>query len=161
MARTALLDRLYSLFDDLERRIGGARRLGDCDGYMDWPDRGVYFLFSADETRVTGEFPRLTRVGTHAVSRGSGSTLWERLRTHRGAQRGTYVGGVDILPALKGEDSPKGIFRLRVSSGLKYAFAWAVEGRRPVVTKDVLSSACSPVNWAFLPAICGRQRRGT
>ncbi len=34
---------------------------------------------------------------------------------------------VDILPALKGEDSPREIFRLCVSSGLTYAFAWAVE----------------------------------
>ena len=30
---------------------------------------------------------------------------------------------VDILPALKGEDSPTGSSRLRVSSGVKYAFA--------------------------------------
>ena len=30
---------------------------------------------------------------------------------------------VDILPALTREDSPKGIFRLRVSSGFKHAFA--------------------------------------
>jgi len=52
---------------------------------------------------------------------------------------------VDILPALKGEDSPKGIFRLRVFSVLKYAFAWNVKGSRPVVTKDVRYSACSPV----------------
>ena len=72
-----------------------------------------------------------------------------------------YPDTVDILPALKGEDSPKGIFRLRVSSVLKYAFAWNVEGRRPVVTKDVLFSACSPVNGAFLPAYSGRQQRGT
>jgi len=40
---------------------------------------------------------------------------------------------------------PKGIFRLRVSSVLKYAFAWNVKGSRPVVTKDVRYSACSPV----------------
>jgi len=31
---------------------------------------------------------------------------------------------VDLLPPLKGRDSPKGIFRLCVSSVLKYAFAW-------------------------------------
>ena len=66
---------------------------------------------------------------------------------------------VDILPALKGEDSPKGISGLRVSSGLKYAFAWAVNGRHRVVTNGVLSSAYSPVNGAFLPAYSGRQRR--
>ena len=66
---------------------------------------------------------------------------------------------IDILPALKGEDSPKGIFRLRVSSVLKYAFAWNVEGRHRVMTNGVLFSACSPVNGAFLPAYSGRQRR--
>jgi len=69
------------------------RRLGDCDGYMDWPDRGVYFVFAADEHRTDGDGRRLTRVGTHAVSRGSATTLWDRLRTHRGAFRGTYEGG--------------------------------------------------------------------
>ena len=34
-----------------------------------------------------------------------------------------YWCSLDILPALKGEDSTKWIFRLRVSSGFKYAFA--------------------------------------
>jgi len=70
--------------------------------------------------------------------------------------------GFDILLALKGvtrtlcvlvcppdvvwrRGFPKGIFRLRVSSVLKYAFAWNVKGSRPVVTKDVRYSACSPV----------------
>jgi hypothetical protein len=67
--------------------------------------------------------------------------------------------GLDILPALKGEDSPKGIFRLRVSSVLKDAFAWNVEGRHRVVTNGVLFSACSPVNRAFLPAYSRHQRR--
>ncbi|WP_342767943.1 HAD-IC family P-type ATPase [Haloplanus salinus] len=67
----------------------------------------------------------------------------------------------DILPALKREDSTKWIFRLRVSSGLKYAFAWTVNGRHRVVTNGVRSSACSPVNGAFLPAYSERQQRGT
>jgi hypothetical protein len=93
MPRNALLDRLYALFENLRRRVGGLWRLGDCDGYMDWPDRGVYFFFAADEERAGGDTPRLTRVGTHAVSRGSGTALWDRLRTHRGALRGTYAGG--------------------------------------------------------------------
>jgi len=66
---------------------------------------------------------------------------------------------IDILPALKSEDSPKGIFRLRVSSVLRYAFAWNVKGRHRVMTNSVLSSAYSPVNGAFLPAYSERQRR--
>ncbi|MFD1634471.1 hypothetical protein ACOZ4L_01920 [Haloplanus ruber] len=93
MDRDARLDRLYSLFDDLERHVGGKRRLRDCDGYMDWPDRGVYFFFANGEYRANGDQLRLTRVGTHAVSEGSGTTLWNRLRTHRGALSGTYEDG--------------------------------------------------------------------
>jgi len=93
MDRDARLDRLYTLFDDLERQVGGKRRLRDCDGYMDWPDRGVYFFFANGEYRADGDQLRLTRVGTHAVSEGSGTTLWNRLRTHRGALSGTYEGG--------------------------------------------------------------------
>ena len=93
MSRSADLDQLYRLFDDLKDRTGGMQRLRDCTGYMDWPDRGVYFFFADDETRDLTDQPRLTRVGTHAVSSGSGTSLWNRLRTHRGANSGTYEGG--------------------------------------------------------------------
>lgn len=93
MSREGDLDRLYGLLSELEDRVGGTRRLGDCTGYMDWPDRGVYFFFAREERREDGSFPRLTRIGTHAVSEGSGTTVWNRLRTHRGATRGTYEGG--------------------------------------------------------------------
>lgn len=93
MSRESDLHRLYRLLADLEDRIGGKQRLGDCTGYMDWPERGVYFLFSHDEHIDTGDQHRLTRIGTHAVSAGSGTSLWNRLRTHRGANSGTYGGG--------------------------------------------------------------------
>ena len=46
--------------------------------------------------------------------------------------------------------------RLRVSSVLKYAFAWNVSGRLPIITGEVLSSAYSRVKGAF-PT---RTRRG-
>lgn len=93
MSRREDLDRLYELFDELKEQVGGIQRLGDCTGYMDWPERGVYFFFAADETRDSTDHQRLTRVGTHAVSSGSGTSLWNRLRTHRGANSGTYEGG--------------------------------------------------------------------
>ena len=41
---------------------------------------------------------------------------------------------IDILPAPKGEDSPTGSSRSRVSSVLEYAFAWNVSGRLTIVT---------------------------
>ena len=63
---------------------------------------------------------------------------------------------IDILPALKGEDSLKGSSRLHVSSVAKYAFASHVGGRRPVITKGVLCSAFSRVKAAFPPGRAGR-----
>ena len=93
MTRRDDLDHLYALFDDLETRVGGMRTLDECTGYMDWPERGLYVFFAADERRTGSDQRRVTRVGTHAVSSGSGTTLWSRLRTHRGANRGTYEGG--------------------------------------------------------------------
>jgi hypothetical protein len=52
---------------------------------MDWPNRGVYFFFEQGENRSdTGDQPRVVRVGTHALNRGSGAKLWTRLSQHRG-----------------------------------------------------------------------------
>ena len=93
MSRAADLDRFYDLLDRLEAKVGGKRRLADCTGHMDWPERGVYFFFANEETREATDQRRVTRVGTHAVSAGSGTSLWNRLRTHRGANRGSYEGG--------------------------------------------------------------------
>ncbi|QCC48527.1 hypothetical protein [Halobellus limi] len=93
MARREDIDRLYALLDELEQTVGGKQKLKDCTGYMDWPDRGVYFFFASDERADAGDQLRITRIGTHAVSEGSRTSLWDRLRTHRGANRGTYEGG--------------------------------------------------------------------
>lgn len=93
MARHEDIDRLYQLLEELVQSVGGKQRLNDCTGYMDWPDRGVYFFFASDDYRDSGNQLRVTRIGTHAVSEGSSTSLWDRLRTHRGAKRGTYEGG--------------------------------------------------------------------
>lgn len=93
MSRRSDLDRLYNLLNRLEANVGGKQRLKDCTGYMDWPERGVYFFFAEYETRDSTDQLRLTRIGTHAVSSGSSTSLWNRLRTHRGANKGTYEGG--------------------------------------------------------------------
>lgn len=82
------LIRFYRLLDELKGRLGGARRLADCTGRMDWPRRGVYFFFEDGELRSgSGSGPRVVRVGTHGLKSGSKSTLWGRLRQHRGSQR--------------------------------------------------------------------------
>jgi hypothetical protein len=84
MKRRADLDRFYELLHELERRVGGARLLADEDAGEGLPQRGVYFFFEPGEYREDGKTPRVVRVGTHAVSEGSRTTLWHRLAQHRG-----------------------------------------------------------------------------
>jgi hypothetical protein len=67
MSRQEDIDEFYRTLATLERVVNGPERLGDCDGYMNWPDRGVYFFFSPDRRRDGADRLRLTRVGTHAV----------------------------------------------------------------------------------------------
>ena len=54
-----------------------------------FPQRGVYFFREPGELRPgSTKDLRIVRVGTHAVSVGAKSTLWQRLRTHRGTRAG-------------------------------------------------------------------------
>ncbi|MDE0125521.1 MAG: hypothetical protein OXN97_13185 [Bryobacterales bacterium] len=107
MARLDDLKRLYDLLAALEERLGGTRRLSDCSGRMDWPERGVYFFMEPGEVRAdSGEGARVVRVGTHALKAGSRSTLWARLRQHRGS-------------AKSGSGNHRGsVFRLHVGDAL-------------------------------------------
>ena len=82
------LKRFYNSLALLEKRHGGARRLSGCSGYMKWPTRGIYFFMEAGEDRaVTGNGPRIVRVGTHALKAGSKTKLWNRLKQHKGTVR--------------------------------------------------------------------------
>ena len=79
------LIRLYSILDHLERRIGGRRLLASSDGRSGWPTRGVYFFMEDGECRTdSGEGLRIVRVGTHALTSSSRTTLWKRLSQHKG-----------------------------------------------------------------------------
>jgi hypothetical protein len=60
----------------------------ECTRRSGWPGRGVYFFFEDHEFREDGSTLRVVRVGTHAVSANSRTTLWNRLHTHRGASSG-------------------------------------------------------------------------
>jgi hypothetical protein len=78
-------EHFYAILDELSARLGGGRAFGSCDGRMSWPSRGVYFFFEPGEMRgpnAAGQ--RVVRVGTHAVSAGSKTTLWQRLKQHQG-----------------------------------------------------------------------------
>lgn len=82
------LERLYVLLNRLREEQGGYRYLQDCTIQTGWPDRGVYFFFENGETRTNGRDLRVVRVGTHAVSQLSKTTLWKRLQQHRGSPNG-------------------------------------------------------------------------
>lgn len=94
----------YQLLDVLKTKIGGYQILSTCNGKMNWPRRGVYFFFEPGESRTnSGEGLRIVRVGTHALNTDASSTLWERLRQHRGQAdgRGNHRGS--IFRGLVGE----------------------------------------------------------
>lgn len=86
------LANLRELLDALALR-NGYSYLRDCPS-AGWPQRGVYFFFDDDEPRdsVSGGL-RIVRVGSHALRVNETTTLWSRLRAHRGSMRGRHVGG--------------------------------------------------------------------
>lgn len=96
MTRQDALNVFYGSLQELTARIGGCRYLRDCTGKSGWPQRGIYFFFEDGEFRADGVTPRVVRVGTHAVSLNSKTTLWDRLHTHRGHSdgRGNHRGSI-------------------------------------------------------------------
>ena len=106
-ARAGDLNRFYEALALLESRIGGARKLADCNGRMGWPTRGVYFFFEPNQIRAESEHgPRVVRVGAHALTSRSGTSLWNRLSQHRG------------LASTGGGNHRGSIFRLLVGKAL-------------------------------------------
>jgi hypothetical protein len=79
------LPRFERLILRLSHAQAGGRRLGDCSGRLSWPGRGLYFV---TEPVAGNDRWIVTRVGTHAVSLGSRTSLWDRISTHRGPGHG-------------------------------------------------------------------------
>jgi hypothetical protein len=87
--RISDLQNFYALLGALAERLGGLRTLSACSGRLGWPQRGVYFFMEDGEVRSdSGTGPRIVRVGTHALTKGSGTKLWGRLKQHRGQKTG-------------------------------------------------------------------------
>src|ERR1043166_7089750 len=83
------LDYFYALLAHLEEQPGHGCTLADQTGNSAWPERGVYFFREPGELRSSQSgVSRVVRVGTHAVSTNSKSTLWGGLRAHRGGRAG-------------------------------------------------------------------------
>lgn len=82
------LIRFYDALDGLEAKTGGRRLLATCNSRMSWPARGVYFFMEEGENRSgSGTGSRVVRVGTHALTAGSRTTLWKRLSQHKGTEK--------------------------------------------------------------------------
>lgn len=96
MSRRDDLNRFYEILNDLQEHIGGYRCLRDCTAKSGWPERGLYFFFEDGELREDQKSLRVVRVGTHAITGTSKTTLWNRLHTHRGHSdgRGNHRGSI-------------------------------------------------------------------
>lgn len=117
--------------DGIESDIGGARKIADCSGRMDWPTRGVYFFRENGEQRSdTGESRRIVRVGTHALKLGSATKLWTRLSQHKGQL--TTAGG----------NHRGSIFRSLVGAALirKHKLAFPTWGKGASASREVRTS---------------------
>jgi hypothetical protein len=123
------LNRFYRIMRHLWIAQGRGRRIGDCSGQLPWPERGVYFV-TAEPTADRGGMPRIIRVGTHAVSLGSRTSLWNRISTHRGTRGG-------------GGSHRSSIFRSHVGRALinrerhrEWPDTWAKGQTAPKVVRD-------------------------
>lgn len=115
-SRISDLQNFYVLLGSLSETVGGPRTLAACSGRLGWPRRGVYFFMEEGEVRShSGTGPRIVRVGTHALTGGSGTKLWSRLKQHRGQQKtggGNHRGSIfrlivgTAIMARNGHDFP-------------------------------------------------------
>jgi hypothetical protein len=148
MSRVDDLARFYELIDRIRSAAGGARLLGNCSKATGWPTQGVYFFFEDGEQREVGG-PRVVRVGTHAVSAGSKTTLWNRLSAHRGTIGGAKAGGGNHRAS---------VFRLHIGKALlargefdqKAAARWGVGASAP----KAIHEAEHPIELAVSKYIC-------
>lgn len=139
MSRLADIQQFYALMDVLRQRLGGASTLRECTGRLRWPSRGVYFFFEPGEHRTqSGTAERVVRVGTHALSATSRTSLWNRLSQHSGSRTsgsGNHRGSIFRL--LVGEAS-----KARV--GASDPKTWGI-GSHPGVAADRLGLTASDV----------------
>jgi hypothetical protein len=154
--RSRDLQKFYNILDILKKKIGGERILKTCTGKMNWPKRGVYFFYEPGEYRTNGKKPRVVRVGTHALKEKSKSTLWKRLRQHRGTNKGAMPGGGNHRGS---------VFRLHVGSAIlskteqsdQYA-SWGIgSSAKPEITRKeypiekIVSEHISHMPFIWLP----------
>jgi hypothetical protein len=145
MSRLSDLVRFYALLDQLKQHLGGTRTLATLDSFREPPTRGVYFFFEPFEVRKeSGDGPRVIRVGTHALTTGSRSTLRQRLTQHRGQASGLGNHRGSIFRLLVGQ-------ALLARGDLPSCSSWGVKGNITEasialnVSRDSLAADEAPV----------------
>jgi hypothetical protein len=104
MSRLDDLQRFYAILDVIAESNGGPITLSELPKPRNIPQRGVYFFFETTEIRTdSGNGGRIVRIGTHALTRGSSSTLHGRLSQHRGTNAGGGNHRGSIFRLLVGE----------------------------------------------------------
>lgn len=93
--RPSKLEQFYRKLGVLHEETDGPYYLSEGDGNLNWPTRGIYVFFSPDTDLDIDpvEDWHIVRIGTVGDCAGSTSSLWDRLRAHRGTQKGAYAGG--------------------------------------------------------------------
>jgi hypothetical protein len=154
LARLADIERFYCLLDELSQRLGGMRKLPNFGRFRDWPPRGVYFFFEPSELRTnSGKALRVVRIGTHALSLGSHSTLRQRLGQHRGALSGGGNHRGSIFRLLVGQ-------ALLAKGGLPGCTSWGIKGTAADASASLgidrgkLDSTEAPVEQAVNAYLC-------
>ncbi|ESX09924.1 hypothetical protein X768_16750 [Mesorhizobium sp. LSJC265A00] len=114
------LQQFYSLMDRLIHIQGGLSHLAEMGPSI--PKRGVYFFFDDREPRSdSGSGPRIVRIGTHALTAGSASSLRQRLAQHRGKRGGGGNHRGSIFRLLVGQ-------ALLSSGAIPASLSWGVKG---------------------------------
>lgn len=83
------LNRFYEILAKLDASNQQGLPLRAYSGTSKLPARGVYFFREpGEQISICSNSSRVVRVGTHAISANSKSTLWQRLRAHLGTRIG-------------------------------------------------------------------------
>jgi hypothetical protein len=120
MSRLSALTTFYGLLENLAP-AGGFPLLAELRP-INIPLAGVYFFFEPGERRSdSGSGLRVVRVGTHAITETSATTLWMRVKQHRGNDK------------VPGGHHRGSIFRLLIGDAMqrrdaKPVHSWGVGG---------------------------------
>jgi len=80
-----MLEATYRMLEPVLAGTDSFQRFADCKGGSGWPSAGLYLFFDKTEPRLfSPALPKIVRIGTHGVSDGSVSTLWQRMKAHKG-----------------------------------------------------------------------------